>query len=145
MGCPVPDRRWARVLAAAALAGLAACSAPAAATQGPSARIAVGKGGTPSVVLSPAGAQRLGLRTALSGPAGALTSIPYGALLYEPNGQTVVYTVTGPRTYTRRVVVVSAIQGGVVDISRGLAPGTEVVTAGAEELLGVQDGVGVQT
>jgi hypothetical protein len=144
MGCSVPDRRWARVLTAAALAGLAACSVPTAATQAPSARIAVGTGGTPSVVLSSAGAERLGLRTALAAPAGTLTSIPYAALLYEPDGAAVVYTVTGPRTYTRRVIVVSAIQGSVVYVSRGLAPGTEVVTAGAEELLGVQEGVGVQ-
>ena len=71
--------------------------------------------------------------------------VPYAALLYEPDGSTVVYQVTGPRTYTRQPVSVSKIAGGLVYIGRGLAPGAQVVTAGAEELLGVEDGVGVQT
>lgn len=138
------------LLAAAALAGLAACGSPAAGrSQQPPARIERVAGGVPSVVLSPVGAQRLGLRTTRAqaagrGAAGAAV-IPYAALLYEPDGSTVVYLVTGPRTYTRRPVSVREIAGGLVQVSRGLAPGAQVVTAGAEELLGVQDGVGVQT
>ena len=71
--------------------------------------------------------------------------IPYGALLYQADGSTVVYTVTGQRTYTRRTVTVSKIAGNRVYLRGGLTPGTQVVTDGAEELLGVQDGVGVQT
>ncbi len=41
-------------------------------------------------------------------------------------------------------VAVVSIQGNDVFLT-GLAPGTAVVTVGGEELLGVQDGVGVQT
>jgi hypothetical protein len=70
--------------------------------------------------------------------------VPYSALLYQPNGSSVIYTVTGPLTYTLVPVNVTGIQGDQVDLT-GLAPGTAVVTVGGEELLGVQDGVGVQT
>ena len=55
-----------------------------------------------------------------------------------------IYTVTGPLTYTLVPVTVASIQGNQVYLA-GLAPGTTVVTVGGEELLGVQEGVGVQT
>ena len=66
------------------------------------------------------------------------------ALLYQPDGSSVVYTVTGPLTYTLAAVGVANMQGSQVYVT-GLKPGTTVVTVGGEELLGVQDGVGVQT
>jgi hypothetical protein len=136
----------AAALVITAVTGLAACSYPAGGRHVPAARIErVGRDQAPSVVLSPAGAQRLGLQAATARPAGSLTVIPYAALLYQPNGQTVVYTGTGPLTYTRQPIVVSKIVDNQVYLSRGLAPGRRVITAGAEELLGVQDGVGVQT
>ena len=40
---------------------------------------------------------------------------------------------------------VEGITGDSVYISSGLTPGMSVVTTGAEELLGVQNGVGVET
>jgi hypothetical protein len=129
-----------------AVTGLAACSAPASARHVPAARMErVAPGKAPSVVLSPVGAQRLGLQAVTVRRIGSLAVIPYAALLYQPDGQTVVYTVTGSFTYTRQPVVVSKIEGNRVYLSRGPAPGRRVVTTGAEELLGVQDGVGVQT
>src|SRR6516162_5994633 len=70
--------------------------------------------------------------------------VPYSALLYQPNGSSVVYTVTGPLTYTLAIVSVASMQGSQVYLT-GLTPGTVVVTVGGEELLGVQDGVGVET
>lgn len=130
-----------------AVTGLAACSAPPAiARHVPAARMErVAPDKAPSVVLSPVGVQRLGLQAVTVRRAGSLTVIPYAALLYQPDGQTVVYTVTGPLTYTRQPVAVSKIEANRVYLSRGPAPGRRVVTTGAEELLGVQDGVGVQT
>ena len=47
--------------------------------------------------------------------------------------------------FTIRFVTVAVINGNQVVVSQGLAPGTVVVTQGAEELLGVQNGVGVET
>ena len=70
--------------------------------------------------------------------------VPYSALLYQPNGASVVYTVTGPLTYTLTPVSVTSMQGSRIYLT-GLTPGTAVVTVGGEELLGVQDGVGVET
>jgi hypothetical protein len=145
----VRNRNLAWVLTVAALAGLAACGAPAPARHAPPpARVERASDGQSSVVLSRAGLQRLGLQTAPAQPAAGHSGavlIPYAALLYQPDGSTVVYTVAGPRTYTRLTITVSKIQGSQVYVSGGLPAGAQVVTAGAEELLGVQDGVGVQT
>jgi hypothetical protein len=98
-----------------------------------------------SVVLTPLGLQRLGLKTATATAAGGQTIVPVGALLYEPNGQTAVYTKTAALVYTIQFITVVTINGNSVVVSQGLAPGTVVVTQGAEELLGVQNGVGVET
>jgi hypothetical protein len=132
------------IIAVAALAGCGGTSA--AGGQPPSARLErVGPHGALSVVLTRPGAQRAGIQTAAAAPAGAgRTVVPYSALLYQSDGSSVIYTVSGPLTYTLVTVGVASIQGNQVYLT-GLAPGTTVVTVGGEELLGVQDGVGVQT
>jgi hypothetical protein len=102
--------------------------------------------GVPSVVLTPAGAARIGVRTTpAAAAAGGMTVIPYSALLYEPDGTAAVYVNTSPLIYTRSIISVGHIAGDQVYVSRGLAPGMRVVTVGAEELLGVQNGVGEET
>ena len=100
-----------------------------------------------SVVLTPLGAQRIALRT---GPAtaalGGEVGVPYGALVYESAGEPAVYVATGPLTYTRYLVPVTVIVGQTVYLKPGSLPaGTTVVTQGAEELLGVQNGVVEET
>jgi len=137
---------WAVIVAAAVLAALTGCGSASTPGQAPQARMAsAGPHGAPSVVLTPLGAQRVGVQTA---PAAAASRgqavVPYSALLYQPDGASVVYTVTGPLTYTLATVGVASMQGSQVFLT-GLAPGTVVVTVGGEELLGVQDGVGVET
>lgn len=130
-----------------ALAVLAGCGGSAAeGGQPPTAQMErVGHPGVLSVVLSPLGAQRIGIKTAAAARAGQGTAVvPYSALLYQPDGSSVIYTVTGPLTYTLATVNVSSMQGDQVYLT-GLAPGTPVVTVGGEELLGVQDGVEEQT
>ena len=136
----------AAVIAAAALAG---CSSTTSATGGappPAAQLErTGPHGALSVVLTRLGAQRAGIQTATAATAGqGRAVVPVSALLYQPDGSTVIYTVTAPLTYTLAAVGVASIQGDQVVLT-GLAPGTTVVTVGGEELLGVQDGVGVQT
>ena len=147
----LPKMRLAGLLAAAAVAaaaGLAGCASPASSTpQSPTSKPVTLPGtATPSVVLTPLGAQRIGLETApvSAGPGGAAT-FPYAALLYEPNGQTAVYVPAGTLTYARHFVQVDAINGGQVTVTSGVSPGERVVTNGAEELLGVQNGVGEET
>ena len=106
-----------------------------------------------SVVLTPLGAQRLALRTeratVLQGGAGVPggeVTVPYDALVYEPTGNPAVYVATGPLTYTRYLVPVTVIAGQTAYLKPGSLPaGAAVVTQGAEELLGVQNGVGEET
>ena len=140
--------RSAALLIIIAVAGLAGCSrsSPPAASPPPPVHLTVGNHGTVSVVLTPLGAQRTGVQTTVATRAGRgdQTMVPYSALLYQPDGSSVIYTVTGPLTYTLVPVTVTSVQGNQVYLT-GLAPGTTVVTIGGEELLGVQDGVAVQT
>ena len=134
--------------AVAATAGLAGCASSASsAAQSPTSKLVTLPGtATPSVVLTPLGAQRIGLETApvSAGPGGAAT-FPYAALLYEPNGQMAVYVSAGTLTYTRHYVKVDAVNGGQVTVASGVTLGERVVTDGAEELLGIQNGVGEET
>ena len=142
-------RRWVGMaVVAISICGLAGCGtvAPAAPRAAPPARMElVGPGKVPCVVLTPLGAQRIGIETAPATMQGTQVVIPYSALLYEPNGQTAVYTKISALVFTRQFVTVGSINGNQVSLSGGLTSGTEVVTQGAEELLGVQNGVGVET
>ena len=146
-------RRSVALPAAIAVAALAGCHGTTTTTSSagegagqPSARMErTGPNGALSVVLTRLGAQRAGIVTAAAGTAGqGRAVVPDSALLYQPDGSSVIYTVTGPLTYTLATVGVASIQGSQVYLT-GLKPGTTVVTVGGEELLGVQDGVGVQT
>ena len=130
------------IIAAAALAGCARTVVVVGPP--PSAHVTTGPNGAVSVVLTPLGAQQVGIQTAVAASRGGRAVVPYSALLYQPDGGSVVYTVTGSLTYTLVPVAVASIQGNQVYLT-GLHPGTAVVTVGGEELLGVQDGVGVQT
>jgi len=134
------------IAAAAVLAALTGCGATSAPGEPATARMAhTGPHGALSVVLTPLGAQRVGVQSAAATAAGGGRSVvPYSALLYQPDGTSVVYTVTGPLTYTLATVSDASMQGSQVYLT-GLTPGTVVVTVGGEELLGVQDGVGVET
>jgi len=135
------------VIAVAALAGChtTATSADAGGPP-PSARMErTGPNGALSVVLTQLGAQRAGIQTAVAATAAhGRVVVPDSALLYQPDGSSVIYAMTAPLTYTLAAVGVASIQGSQVYLT-GVKPGTTVVTVGGEELLGVQDGVGVQT
>ena len=100
-----------------------------------------------SVVLTPLGAQRIALRTGqATAAAGGQVAVPYDALVYEPTGEPAVYVATGTLTYTRYLVPVTVIAGQTVYLKPGILPANAtVVTRGAEELLGVQNGVGEET
>ena len=134
--------------AVAATTGLAGCaSSSSSPPPAPTSKLVTLPGtSTPSVVLTPLGAQRIGLETAIaSAGLGTAATFPYAALLYEPNGQAAVYVLSGTFTYTRHFVTVGSISGNTVTVTSGVTPGERVVTDGAEELLGVQNGVGVET
>jgi hypothetical protein len=138
-------------LACAAAAALAATAAGCSSSGGtasppPAAQLERTSHGL-SVVLTPLGAQRIALRTgrATAAPGGQV-AVPYDALVYEPAGEPAVYVATGALTYTRYLVPVTVIAGQTVYLKPGGVPaGATVVTQGAEELLGVQNGVGEET
>jgi hypothetical protein len=71
---------------------------------------------------------------------GSALELPYGALVYDANGKTWVYTNPEPRTYIRAAVTVDRITGNVVQLRSGPAAGTDVVTVGAAELFGAEFG-----
>ncbi|MDI1464828.1 hypothetical protein QEZ54_28045 [Catellatospora sp. KI3] len=99
------------------------------------------------IVLTEEGAARLGLQTqpvaAATAGKRAITTIPYSALMYLPDGSTWAYTPTDhPLAFVRHPVQVTAIQGDKVLLAQGPAAGTPVVTVGVAELYGAETGVG---
>jgi hypothetical protein len=102
---------------------------------------------TDSIVLSPLGAERIGIQTArvVAGKMRGSAVLPYAAVVYEPDGTAIVYTNPAPLTYTMVRISIAAISAQHVYSTNGPAAGTKVVTVGAEELLGVQNGVVPET
>jgi hypothetical protein len=134
-----------RSLAAIALAfGLvvAACgsSAPAETTAPEEAGVV---GSNPlEVTVSDHAFQRLGIQTAPITASGGALSVPYAAILYDPDGKTWVYTQSQARVFVRTPVDVERIADGVATLKSGPAAGTAVVVVGTEELYGAESGVG---
>lgn len=94
--------------------------------------------GVKPVTFTEDGAVRVGLRTAEVLAAGALTEIPYEALLYDRVGKTWVYTVPQPLRFVREPVVVDRIEGNRVLLAGGPPAGTPVVTTGMTEVWGAE-------
>ena len=97
------------------------------------------------VTLSAAAIERLDLKTVPVGKVSvdgeSRTVVPYGAVLYDPNGDTWIYTSPKPRTFTRQGITVDSIDGSQAVLSAGPAAGTQVVTVGAQELWGAELGI----
>jgi hypothetical protein len=104
------------------------------------------------VVLTGAGAARLGITTEAARPAAPApdgdsatateeTLLPLAAVLYDRNGAAWTYTVTGPLTYERVPVTVVRVEGTQAVVQSGPAVGTQVVTVGGAELLGAEYGI----
>ena len=82
--------------------------------------------------------ERLGIQVAEV----ADNAIPYGALLYDLDGSTFVYTNPEPLAFVRAPVVVDRIEGDQVILVEGPPAGTAVVTVGGAELIGIEFGLG---
>ena len=99
--------------------------------------------GIAKLTLTQRGIDRIDLKTE---PATAGTGtdvlLPYGALMYDANGKTWVYTNPAPRVYERQSVTVTKVEAGVVTASAGPSVGTQVVTVGAPELFGAEFNTG---
>lgn len=68
--------------------------------------------------------------------------VPYGAVLYDVNGRTWVYTSPDSLVFVRREIVVDHIAGDLAVLSDGPPAGTRVVTLGATELHGAEFEIG---
>jgi len=97
----------------------------------------------PQLQLTERAVQRLGIvtqpvrpTTTASQPAREI--IPYSAVVYDTDGSTWAYVNTAARTYERKPITVTEIDGEIAQLSAGPAAGTPVVTVGAAELLGTE-------
>ncbi len=139
--------RWpAVVVVLLAAFGVGGCGSVKTAPTPPSSRL-VRVPGSPAgkIILSATGAQRIGLQTEPAGVNAKSVTVPDSAVIYAPSGQTYVFSNPARLTYTEVPITVGHISGNVVYLTQGPAPGTRVVTVGAEELYGVQTGVLSQT
>lgn len=90
------------------------------------------------VTLTAEGARRIGLETAEVDGTGRQKTVPYAALIYEPEGDVYVYAGAGRRSYLREEVEVRRIDGNRALLSRGPPTGATVVTVGAAEVYGAE-------
>jgi RND family efflux transporter MFP subunit len=69
-------------------------------------------------------------------------SVPWKSIVYDIDGGTWVYVQKAPFTYFRQRVEVRYVENGRAVLRKGPAPGTRVVTDGAEEVFGTEFGYG---
>jgi len=130
------------VIGAAAI--LAGCAAATPAETPPALIKPVAGSQIPQLQLTQRAIQRLGIVTQpvrqMTTTAGQPTHevIPYSAVVYDHDGSTWTYVNTAARTYERKPITVTDIDGQVALLSAGPAAGTPVVTVGAAELLGTE-------
>jgi hypothetical protein len=65
-------------------------------------------------------------------------TIPYSAVIYDADGGTWAYTTDEHLTFVRDEISAERIDGDTAYLSDGPAAGTEVVTVGAAELVGLE-------
>lgn len=94
------------------------------------------------VTLTKEAADRIDLKTegVKMGPSGL--EIPYGAVLYDPDGKTWAFVNTKGLSFERKSITVEKIVGDVATLTEGPDEGTKVVTLGATQLYGAEIGVG---
>ena len=100
-------------------------------------------GGGSKVILLEEAAKRLGIETAeVSALPAGRESVPYSAVIYDAEGNAWVFTNPDPLTYVKQPIKVDYIEADRAVLSESPPVGTAVVTVGAEELFGVEDGIG---
>ena len=68
--------------------------------------------------------------------------VPRSAVIYDPKGQTWVYTSPQPRTFIKHKVDVDYVERGLAVLNDGPPAGTVVVSMAAIEVYGADSGVG---
>lgn len=136
-------RRWAvLLLVALCLAGCSRSAGPVHNADKSAKVVAVaGQGSLHRVTLSAEAVARLVIQTVPVRLEGVM-SVPFAAVIYDPQGRSWAYAVTGERTYQRVPIVIDRIDGDTAVLRSGPGVGVLVVSAGGPELLGVEFGVG---
>ena len=99
-------------------------------------------GALKQITVTPKGAERLGIRLAAVQKHEKGLTVPYQAVIYDPEGRTWAYVSPQPGVYLREGIAVLSVTGEVALLSTGPAVGAQVVTTGAAELYGTELGLG---
>jgi hypothetical protein len=128
------------VFAAPGLAGCSQTPAPEPADNNPAVISEVPGTDLHRLTLTEHAVERTGIQTAVTAldPQTHKLTVAYGAVIYDSEGKTWVYTNPEPRVYVRQSITVERINGQVALLTDGPAAGTVVVTTGAEELFGTE-------
>jgi len=94
------------------------------------------------VTLSERAIQRLDLKTDQVRELGGKKVVPFSSLIYDPQGQTWVYTSPQPRTFLRHKVEVDYIKDAIVVLNDGPPVGTVVASVAVAELYGAEFRIG---
>jgi hypothetical protein len=107
------------------------------------AKVEKADGGQSKVILIEEAAKRLGIETAEVAPlAAGRESVPYSAVIYDAEGNSWVFTTGEALSYVKAPITIDRIEGDTAILAEGPPVGTAVVSQGAEELFGVEDGIG---
>jgi hypothetical protein len=114
----------------------------AATTEEPATKEAIGETGINKITLTEQALTRLALETTeVKNAANGQLEVPYGAIIYDLNGNTWTYTNPEANVFVRHPITVDRIEGNSVYLSDGPELGTVVVMVGAAELYGTDTGV----
>ena len=103
----------------------------------------IGDTGQSKVILLAEAAKRLGIETTpVIGADAGHETVPYSAVIYDAEGHSWVFTAPADLNYVKAPITIDHIDGDKVVLTAGPPPGTPIVTQGAEELFGVEDGIG---
>ena len=64
--------------------------------------------------------------------------VPHDAVIYNPDGDSFVYTKPDAETYVRAPIEITRVQGNTAVLSEGPKAGTTIVTTGSAELLATE-------
>jgi hypothetical protein len=137
------NRRWIVPVLLVGISALSACgkATQAAPTEAPAkvGQIVVAGAKHQGVRLTALAARRLDVQTAAvaAGPGRTLV-VPAAAVEYNNDGSTFTYTNPEPLAFVQQAVTVASINADQAVLSAGPSVGTQVVTVGAAELLGVE-------
>jgi hypothetical protein len=94
------------------------------------------------VTITEQAARRIDLKTEKVKRGSTGLEIPYGAVLYAPDGTTWTFVNVKGLTFQRTPIAVNNIVGDVASLASGPSVGAAVVTLGAAQLYGAEIGVG---